>query len=149
MPTDSAETRVDRGRATGWYSYAILRVVPRVDRGEFLNVGVILFARTRRFLEARLAFDEDRLRAIAPEIDLPMVRRHLAAVQAICAGSADGGPIAALALSERFHQLTAPTSTVIQASAVHAGYTSDPAATLEELLDAFVRPPPRPGGAPL
>jgi Protein of unknown function (DUF3037) len=145
MPTDRAETGAHRGRPGGWYSYAILRVVPRVDRGEFLNVGVILFARTQRFLEARLAFDEDRLRAIAPEIDLSLVRRHLAAVPAICAGSAEGGPIAALALSERFHQLTAPTSTVIQASAVHAGYTDDPSATLEELLDAFVRLPPHPG----
>jgi Protein of unknown function (DUF3037) len=141
MPNETAETRSGPGRAAGWYSYAIVRVVPRVDRGEFLNVGVILFARTQRFLEARLAFDEARLRAIAPELDLPLVRRHLAAVQAICAGSTEGGPIAALALSERFHQVTASTSTVIQASAVHAGYTNNPSGTLEELLDAFVRPP--------
>src|SRR5947209_2468507 len=139
MPSDTAESAT--GRPGVWYSYAILRVVPRVDRGEFLNVGVILFARTKRFLEARLAFDEARLRAIAPELDLPMVRRHLAAVQAICAGLPEGGPLAALDPSERFHQLTAPTSTVIQASAVHAGYTAEPSATLEELLDAFVRPP--------
>ncbi len=131
-----------RPRESGiWYSYAILRVVPRVERGEFVNVGVILFARTRGFLETRLALDEARLRALAPEVDLAAIRRHLVAFQAISAGAPEGGPVAALPPSERFHWLTAPRSTVIQTSPVHVGRSEDLEATLEDLLDSYVRPP--------
>jgi hypothetical protein len=125
-----------------WYSYAVLRVVPRVERGEFMNVGVILFARTRSFLDARIALDDTRLRAFAPEVDLDSVKRHLAAIQAICAGTPEGGPIAAAPPSERFHWLTAPRSTVIQPSPIHVGVGADPRAALDELMAEFVLPPP-------
>lgn len=124
-----------------WYSYVILRVVPRVDRGEFLNVGVILFARTRRYLGAQIDLDEARLRALAPEVDLTAVRQHLQAIQAISAGAAEGGPIASLSPSERFHWLTAPRSTVIQPSPIHIGCCEDPDRAIEDLMDTFVRPP--------
>lgn len=129
-----------RGSPTVWYSYAIVRVVPRVDRGEFINAGVVLFARTRRYLAARIELDVARLRALAPEIDPAPIERHLRCVEQICAGEPAGGPVAAWPQSERFHWLTAPRSTVIQTSPVHIGVTDDPEATLEELLDAFVRP---------
>jgi hypothetical protein len=129
------------GPAGPWYSYAIVRAVPRVERGEFVNVGVILFVRERGFLEARILLDEARVRALAPEADLAELRRHLDALEAVCRGAVDGGPVAALPPSERFHWLTSPRSTVIQTSPVHTGCCDDPEATLEELLDAFVRPP--------
>lgn len=124
-----------------WYSYAILRVVPRVERGEFLNVGVILFARTRDFLDSRIELDEDRLRRLAPGADLDSIRTHLRAFQLVSQGAPNGGPIAALTSSERFHWLTAPRSTIIQASPIHVGACDDPQAAVEELMDAFVRPP--------
>jgi hypothetical protein len=124
-----------------WYSYAIVRVVPRVERGECINVGVILFARTRRFLEARIELDPERLRALAPAVDTELIARHLATFVAIGAGSPEGGPLAALPQSERFHWLTAPRSTMIQTSPVHIGRCADPNAALEDLLDDYVRPP--------
>lgn len=124
-----------------WYSYAIIRVVPRVERGECLNAGVVLFARERGFLQARVELDPDRLRALAPEADLRLIEKHLQSFVAICAGQDDGGWIATLPLSERFHWLTAPRSTVIQTSPVHVGTTEDPESALEDLLDTFVRPP--------
>ena len=124
-----------------WYSYAVVRVVPRVERGECINVGVILFAPEARYLAARLELDPARLRALAPAADVALVERHLETLAAICEGRPEGGPVAALPPSERFHWLTAPRSTVIQTSPVHGGVTTDPAATLEELLAAFVRPP--------
>jgi hypothetical protein len=123
-----------------WYSYAVVRVVPRVERGEFVNVGVILFARTARFLAARIALDPARLHALALGVDLAVIERHLAAFVAICDGVPDGGPIARFSQSERFHWLTAPRSGVIQTSPVHIGRCDDPGATLDELCDALVRP---------
>jgi len=126
-----------------WYSYAIVRVVPRVEREEFLNVGVILFARARRFLDVRIELDEDRLKAFAPEVDQAAIERHLEAFRAVCAGSAAAGPIAALSLSDRFHWLTAPRSTVVQPSAAHAGLCEDPAAALERLFASAVGPDAR------
>ncbi len=126
---------------TTWYSYAVIRVVPRVERGECLNVGVILFARTLPYLEARIEFDPARLRALAAEANPALIERHLRSFAAICAGAPEGGPLAALPPSERFHWLTAPRSTVIQTSPVHVGATADPRAELERLLDGFVRPP--------
>jgi hypothetical protein len=125
-----------------WYSYAIIRVVPRVERGEYLNVGVVLFAREAGYLAARVALDATRLRALAPEADVAAIERHLATFAAISDGVPAGGPVAALPPPERFHWLTAPRSTMIQTSPVHGGTTEDPAATLDELLDAFVRPSP-------
>lgn len=124
-----------------WYSYAVVRVVPRVERGEFVNVGVILFARTARFLAARIELDRPRLRALAPDLDLAIVARHLDAFVAICEGNAAGGPIARLPPSERFHWLTAPRSTVIQTSPVHIGRCDDLRAALDALCTALVRPP--------
>lgn len=124
-----------------WYSYAAIRLVPRVERGECINVGAVLFARTVGFLEARVELDPARLRAFAPEVALAPLERHLAAFVAICAGAPDAGPIATLPPSERFHWLTAPRSTVIQTSPVHVGCCRDPRAALEGLLDALVRAP--------
>jgi len=124
---------------TAWYSYALVRVVPHVERGECINVGVVLFARTRRFLAARVALDHARLRALAPDADLPLIERHLDNFLAICAGDPAGGPLAALPPSERFHWLTAPRSTIIQTSPVHVGRCDDPATALEDLLDRYVR----------
>jgi hypothetical protein len=124
-----------------WYSYAVVRVVPRVERGEFLNVGVILFARTARFLAACIEVDRPRLRALAPDLDIAPIERHLAAFVAICEGVPEGGPIARLPPSERFHWLTAPRSAVIQPSPVHIGCTDDPRAALDALCAALVRLP--------
>jgi hypothetical protein len=121
------------------FQYAIVRVVPRVERGECVNTGVVLFCRPRRFLAARVELDEARVRALAPDADLEAVRGHLDAFVRIAAGDADAGPIAALPESERFHWLVSPSSTIIQCSAVHTGLSDDPAAELEHLLERLVR----------
>jgi hypothetical protein len=139
MSAAMAEELREPGNSGTWYSYAIVRVVPRVERGEFINVGVILFARTRRFLEARFALDEIRLRCLAPDVDVPLIQRHLADIAAVCSGSPGAGPMVAHSRSERFHWLTAPRSTVVQTSPVHVGRSADPIAAIEELLDSFVR----------
>jgi len=124
-----------------WYSYAIVRVVPRVERGEFLNVGVIVFAREQEFCRARIELDSDRLLSLAPGIDLASVERHLATLLAISAGRPEGGPIAALQPPERFYWLVAPRSTMIQTSPVHVGRCEALDAALENLLAEFVRLP--------
>jgi hypothetical protein len=121
------------------FQYLILRVVPRVEREEFLNAGVVLFSRRHGFLAARTALDEARLEALAPGCDLRAVREHLAALERVAAGDPAGGAVAALEPSERFHWLAAPSSTVVQPSPVHTGLTADPAAELEHLLSALVR----------
>jgi len=120
------------------FQYALLRVVPRVERGESLNAGVVVFARTLKFLGARVHLDHDRLRAIAPDADVAAIERHLHARARIAAGDAEGGPIARLDQSERFNWLVAPSSTVIQPSPVHTGLGGDPAATLERLFQRLV-----------
>lgn len=132
------------------FQYAIWRVVPDVARGERLNVGVVLHARTRDFLGARVALDRARLAALDPTLDPDALARHLDGLVRVAAGDEDAGPIARLATSERFHQLVAPASTVVQPSAVHTGVCDDPAATLERLFARVVLPPgigsaPRPG----
>jgi len=124
-----------------WYSYATIRVVPRVERGEFLNVGVILFAREQRFLQAAIEVDGARLRALAPEIDLDVVERHLRTFEQICAGDPRGGPVAALPAPERFHWLVAPRSTIIQTSPVHVGRSENPDQALRSLIETQVRLP--------
>ena len=124
--------------STSPFQYAIVRVVPRVERGEQVNAGVVLFCRPRRFLAARVALDEDRLRAIAPDVDLDAVRGHLDAFCRIAAGDGGAGPIAALPPSERFHWLVAPASTIIQCSPVHTGLTDDPEAELDHLIARLV-----------
>jgi Protein of unknown function (DUF3037) len=121
------------------FQYAIVRVVPRVERGECVNAGVVLFCRPRRYLAAQLELDEARLRALAPDADLDAVREHLDALRRIAAGDAAAGAIAALPPSERFHWLVAPSSTIIQCSPVHTGLTDDPAGELERLVGQLVR----------
>ena len=120
------------------FAYAVLRVVPRVERGERLNVGVALFCRRHDFLDLRTGLDPARLAALAPELDPEPVRSRLEALRLIVCGERSGGALAALEPSERFGWLVAPSSTIIQASEVHAGMTTDPAATLERLFGALV-----------
>jgi len=122
------------------FDYAILRVVPRVEREEFVNAGVILFCLERDYLAARVALDEERVRALFPAADLAAIREHLQAVPRICAGGEGSGPIGELSRRERFHWLVAPRSTVIQVSPVHAGLCEDPERALEGLVDRMVRP---------
>jgi hypothetical protein len=124
-----------------WYSYAVVRVVPRVDREEFLNVGVILFAREQGFLRARIEVDRERLRALAPDADIDTIERHLRTLQAIAEGQPEGGPVAVLPAPERFHWLVAPRSTTIQTSPVHVGRSDDPSQALDALVSRLVRPP--------
>ena len=120
------------------FDYAVLRVVPRVEREEFVNAGVIVFCPERQFLEARIHVDESRLKALWPEIDIPLVREHLEAFPKICAGEAAAGPIARLTQRERFHWLVAPRSAIIQTSPVHTGLCDDPAAALDQLIERLV-----------
>jgi hypothetical protein len=120
------------------FQYAIVRVVPRVERGECANAGVVLFCRPRRFLAAQVALHAERVRALAPEADLIALQGHLDAFARIAAGDPDAGPMAALPPSERFHWLVAPSSTVIQCSPVHTGLTDDPAGELERLVARLV-----------
>ena len=121
-------------RVQSSYDYVIVRVVPRVERDEFVNAGVILHAPTRAYLGCAIALPAARLLALAPEIDVAAVARHLDAVRAVCAGDPDAGPIARLTPSERFHWLSTPRSAVIQPSPTHAGLCDDPAATLASLF---------------
>jgi hypothetical protein len=120
------------------FSYATYRLVPRIERGECVNVGVVVFCRPLEFLGARTALDETRARALWPEVDVAEVRKHLLALERIAAGDPDGGPIAALDLTARFHWLTAPSSTIIQPSEVHTGVAEDPADRLSRLFDSLV-----------
>jgi hypothetical protein len=120
------------------FQYAIFRVVPHVERGECLNAGVVLFCRRLGFLGARTGLDEAALAALAPDCDPVEVRAHLKSLERVATGASDGGPIAALDASERFHWLTAPSSTIVQSSAVHTGLTSDPAGELEHLFERLV-----------
>ena len=121
------------------FQYAIVRVVPRVERGECLNAGVVMLCRPRRFLAAKVGLDEARLRAIAPDADPATILPHLEAIERIAAGDASAGPLARLTAAERFHWLVAPSSTVIQPSEVHTGLCEDPADELEHLFDRLVR----------
>lgn len=123
------------------FDYAIVRVVPRVERGECINAGVILFCLTQRFLAAKVELDERRLLALAPDVDLELVRGHLEAIPRICAGGRAAGPIGQLPQKERWHWLVAPRSTIIQTSPVHSGLCEAPAQALEHLMDRMVRLP--------
>ena len=122
------------------FQYAILRVVPRIERGERFNAGVVLFSRPRRFLSARAALDEQRLTALAPDADADVLRAHLDALVAVACGAPGAGPIAALDQSDRFHWLVAPASTVLQPSPVHTGLCVEPAEMLDRLFAALVLP---------
>jgi DUF3037 family protein len=128
------------------YDYAIVRVVPKVEREEFVNAGAIVSCPARDYLAAAIELDEARLLALDGTVDLDEVRAHLASIPLVCAGGLAAGPIGLLSPRERFHWLVAPRSTVIQTSPVHTGRCGDPAALLAHLLDTMVRPPrpPRP-----
>lgn len=123
------------------FDYLLVQVVPRVDRDERLNVGVILFCPAADYLGCRLELDPTRARALAPDLDIAGVARQLDAIRAICAGAPDAGPIAALSPSERFHWLAAPRSTIVQPSAAHVGVCADPAAALDRVFAAAVAAP--------
>ena len=127
------------------YDYAVIRVVPRVERAEFVNVGVIVACQETNLLEARIEIDEARLCALDPAIDLATVRRHLDALAAICSGGESAGALGRLSRRERFDWLTAPRSAMIQTSPVHTGRCNDAQATLEHLLQTMVRLPLRGG----
>jgi hypothetical protein len=121
------------------FQYAIVRVVPRVERGEVLNAGVVLFCRRLRFLAARTELDADALAVLSPGCDPGPLRTQLATIERVAAGDPAAGPIAQLEPSERFHWLTAPASTIVQPSPVHTGLTADPAAELDRLFAQLVR----------
>jgi hypothetical protein len=130
------------------FDYAVVRVVPHVEREEFINAGIILFCADLDFLAARVELDEARLVALAPNADVALVLRHLEAIPRICSGGPDGGPIGALALRERWQWLIAPRSTIIQTSAAHAGLAEDCEEVLERLMASIVRAPPAQGRTP-
>ena len=120
------------------FDYAVLRVVPHVEREEFLNVGVILFCRPRVFLGVCIRVDAPRLLALAPQIDLSLVQLHLDQVRAVAEGQAEAGALGQMSQSERFHWLTTPRSTTIQVSSVHGGLCDDPQAALDDLFARLV-----------
>jgi hypothetical protein len=124
--------------ATHLFEYAVIRVVPRVDREEFLNVGVILYCPSLKFLGLRCTHNCDRLLTLDPQLDLEELKHHLHALSAITRGEVAGGPIARLDMASRFRWLTATRSTILQTSRVHPGLSPDPAATLEELYGRLV-----------
>jgi hypothetical protein len=121
------------------FSYAIYRLVPRLERGERVNVGVVVFCRPLDYLAARIGLDEARVTALWPELDLDAVRPHLDVIERIAAGDQSGGPIAELDTTARFHWLVAPSSTIIQPSAVHTGVCADPPSQLDHLFETLVR----------
>lgn len=123
------------------YEYAVIRVVPRVEREEFVNVGIIVWCRARELLEAKVEIEPHRLTAIDPTLDLAVIQTHLDAISTICKGGSDAGSIGKLSPRERFDWLTAPRSAVIQTSSVHTGRCTDLGALLENLLGSMVRLP--------
>ena len=125
-------------RAPSSYDYALIRVVPSVERGECLNVGVILFCRTLRFLDVRIHLDQERLRTLAPDLDMAAVQRQLDDIVHICKGDQQAGQLGRMSQSERFHWLVSPRSTIIQPSSVHMGLSANPEKTLDHLLKTMV-----------
>ncbi len=120
------------------FDYAVIRVVPHVEREEFVNVGVILWCPTRRFLDVRIRLDEARLHSLWPELDMVQVRHHLDLISRICAGGEPAGPLGQLSQFERFHWLVSPRSTTIQISPVHCGLADDLPAALDDLFARLV-----------
>jgi hypothetical protein len=129
------------------YDYAIIRLVPRVDRGEQINVGVILSVADSDFLDVRIELDEPLIRAVDPTVDISAVRAQLDLILTICRGGPDAGPIGQLPARGRFRWLVSPRSTMVQPSPVHTGRTSDPAACLDRLMARVVRRPGAPPGS--
>lgn len=123
------------------FEYALLRVVPRVERGEFINAGVVLYCQEKRFLDARVHLDPERLRVLAPRLDPETLRDHLEAARRVCAGGPEAGAVGLMPPVQRFGWLVAPRSTVVQPSPVHTGLTEDPGEVLEHLLRTLVRQP--------
>jgi hypothetical protein len=136
--TDDCPT-VDRAP----FAYASIRVVPRVEREDFVNAGVVLFSRPRQYLGARTRLAPERLLALWPGLDLEAVARQLAIIESVAAGDPQGGAIASLPANERFGWITAPASTIVQPGPVHAGLSDDPARALDRLFAALVEPPTR------
>ena len=128
-------------RPADTYDYAVIRVVPRVEREEFVNVGILLSCEAEGYLEARIELDEARIAALDPTLDLESLRRHLDTIPAICRGGPGTGPIGLLPQRARFHWLTAKRSSILQTSPVHMGKCADLAATMEHLLERMVRRP--------
>jgi hypothetical protein len=120
------------------FEYAVIRIVPRVEREEFLNAGVIVYCAKERFLQSKCKLDKERLKAFAQELDLLQIEKRLQAFEKICAGNADGGPIAKLPLSSRFRWLTAARSTVVQISSVHPGMSYSATETLNRLYEQLI-----------
>jgi len=127
------------------YSFAVLRAVPHVHLGAFANVGVVVHARTLDYLAVRVVTDVEELRRIVPDADVELLSRYLSALQAICDGADNAGPVALAPPSERFHWITAPRSDVIQCSPVHEGVGGDPRQVIDELFATFVHPGPAQG----
>jgi hypothetical protein len=124
--------------AVNSYDYALIRIVPYVERGEFMNAGVILFCPTRRFLGALIHLDHQRLTALAPQLDYDTIQKHLDTIPLICEGEMEVGRLGQMSLSERFHWLVSPRSTIIQISPVHSGLGADPQAALHHLFKTMV-----------
>lgn len=123
------------------FEYAVVRVVPCVPREEFVNAGVILFCEAHDYLAGRIELDEARLLSLAPDVDLALVRRHLAAIPRLCAGGPEAGPLGHLTRRERFRWLVTPRNTILQTSAAHAGLCEAPERCLERLVETLVYPP--------
>jgi hypothetical protein len=121
------------------YDYAVIRIVPRVEREEFINAGVILFCRTARFLAARVELDRERLEALAPGTNAELIQEYLDAIRLVCDGDPRAGAVGKWPQAERFHWLVAPRSTIIQTSPVHTGLCDDPQQALDHLFDKMVR----------
>ncbi|ONH33224.1 DUF3037 domain-containing protein [Pseudofrankia asymbiotica] len=129
------------------FEYALVRVVPRVERGECMNVGVLLWCQGAGYLDLRCVLDDERLAALDPYLDLAGVRVHLDALHRVCVGGTAAGAAGVLSPGERFRWLTAPRSTIVQTSPVHTGVTGDPAAELEHLVELLVDRQGPPSGA--
>ncbi len=121
------------------YSWALLRLVPRIERGEQINVGAAVFSRSADWLGLEVVLDEPRLRALAPDLDLAAVQQQLDGLRRVAAGDPDAGRVAGMATTDRFGFITAPSNTIIQASPVHVGLCEDPAAALERIVARYVR----------
>ena len=139
MPEPEEAVDVDRAP----FAYTAIRVVPRVEREEFVNAGVVLYSRPRKFLGMRARLDPDRLQALWPEIDVEAVARQLEVIRLVAEGDSAGGAIASLTPAERFGWISAPASTVVQPGPVHAGLAMDPEAVLADLFADLVGPPTR------
>jgi hypothetical protein len=140
IPVGASEPTSDAPvRLLASYEWCVLRVVPRVERCEFVNAGVVVYSQTHEVLASAIELDDDRVLALAPDLDLEVVQRHLALVASVCAG--EHAPTAHLPLGQRFRWLTAPRSTIVQTSPVHTGLTVDPMLDLAGLLDRMVRLP--------